>query len=120
LAVKKKTFTWRAVRRWHSCPEKLWCPIPGGAQGQVGWGPGQPELVGGSPAHGRGWSLVTCNVPSNQNHSMKIRNLAFVEKDASFKIMLKIIIKRNVGVIRRVFFYLLDEFSLSFFDWHDK
>jgi len=51
---------------------------------------------------------------------MKIRNLAFVEKDASFKIMLKIIIKRNVGVIRRVFFYLLDEFSLSFFDWHDK
>ena len=22
-------------------------------QGQVGWGPGQPELVGGSPAHGR-------------------------------------------------------------------
>jgi len=27
-------------------PRKLWCPIPGGAQGQVGWGPGQPELVG--------------------------------------------------------------------------
>ena len=21
------------------------CPIPGGAQGQVGWGPGQPGLV---------------------------------------------------------------------------
>jgi len=20
---------------------QLWCPIPGGAQGQVGWGPGQ-------------------------------------------------------------------------------
>ena len=37
------------------CPEKLWCPIPGGAQGQVGWGPRQPELVGGSPAHGWGW-----------------------------------------------------------------
>jgi len=27
------------------------CPISGGAQGQVGWGPGQPELVGGNPAH---------------------------------------------------------------------
>jgi len=27
------------------------CPIPGGAQDQVGWGPGQPELVGGNPAH---------------------------------------------------------------------
>ena len=24
------------------------CPIPGGAQGQDGWGPGQPELVGGN------------------------------------------------------------------------
>ena len=31
------------------------CPISGGIQGQVGWGPGQPELVGGSPAHG--WGL---------------------------------------------------------------
>ncbi|MEQ5253619.1 hypothetical protein, partial [Escherichia coli] len=31
--------------------------VPGGAQGQVGWGPGQPELVGGSPAHGRGEQL---------------------------------------------------------------
>ena len=29
------------------------CPIPGGIQGQVGWGPGQPELVGGSPARGK-------------------------------------------------------------------
>ena len=34
------------------------CPIPGGVQGQVGWGPGQPGLVldtevGGS-ACGRG------------------------------------------------------------------
>ena len=26
-------------------------------QGQAGWGPGQPELVGGSPAHGRGLGL---------------------------------------------------------------
>jgi len=41
------------------------CPVPGGVQGQVGWGPGQPGLVlngevGGS-ARGRGvgdsWSL---------------------------------------------------------------
>jgi len=27
------------------------------AQGQGGWGPGYPELVGGSPAHGRGLEL---------------------------------------------------------------
>ena len=29
------------------CPESCGYPIPGGAQGNV-WGPGQPELVGGS------------------------------------------------------------------------
>jgi len=37
----KKLFNQEVERRWHSCPEKLWCPIPGGTQGQVGWGPGQ-------------------------------------------------------------------------------
>ena len=30
------------------------CPIPGGVQGQAGWGLGQPGLMGGVPAHGRG------------------------------------------------------------------
>jgi len=32
------------------------CPIPGGVQGQAGWGPGQPELLdlaAGNPACGR-------------------------------------------------------------------
>ena len=33
-------------------------PIPGGIQLQAGWGPGQPDLVGGSPAQGRGLELV--------------------------------------------------------------
>jgi len=36
-------------------------PIPGGVQGQVGWGPGQPGLVlnveVGSPAYGRGLEI---------------------------------------------------------------
>jgi len=27
------------------CPEKLWVPIPGGVEGQVGWDPVQPGLV---------------------------------------------------------------------------
>lgn len=36
------------------------CPIPGGIQGQVGWGPGQPELVGGNPAHDRGIGIRWC------------------------------------------------------------
>jgi len=34
------------------------CPVPRGVEGQVGWGPGQPELVldlaVGNPASGRG------------------------------------------------------------------
>ena len=30
------------------------CPIPGGVQGQAGWGSGQPGLVVGDPAHSRG------------------------------------------------------------------
>jgi len=39
--IQQKFITWRVVRCWHSGPEKLWCPFPGGTQGQVGWGPGQ-------------------------------------------------------------------------------
>ena len=48
------------MRRWHSCPEKLWCPIPGGAQGQVGWGPGQLSWRGAAlptAGDGAGWAL---------------------------------------------------------------
>jgi len=36
------------MRPWHSCPESCGCPTPGGAEGWVGWSPGQPELVGGN------------------------------------------------------------------------
>ena len=31
------------------------CPIPGGVQGQVEWGSGQPDLASDNPAHGRGY-----------------------------------------------------------------
>ena len=57
LGVRGKFFTQRAVRHCHNCPEKLWCPIPGSAQGWIGWGPGQPDVVGCSPAHGWGLGL---------------------------------------------------------------
>lgn len=37
------------------------CPNPGSAQGQMGWGPEQPDLMNGIPIPGRGtgagWSL---------------------------------------------------------------
>ena len=42
------------------------CPIPGGIQGQAGCGSGQPDLVVGDPAHGRGvetrWSLWSFSI----------------------------------------------------------
>ena len=52
------------------CKEKLWMPHPWKCS-RPGWmGPGQPELVGGSPAHGRGWGWVIFHVPSNLRHFM--------------------------------------------------
>ena len=44
------------------------CPIPRSAQDQVGWGFGQPGLVGGVPAMAGGWNKVISKVPSNPNH----------------------------------------------------
>jgi len=35
----------RVVRSWNGLPRGFGCPIPGGVQGQVGWGPEQPGLV---------------------------------------------------------------------------
>jgi len=44
------------------------CPIPGGAQGQVGWALG--SCSGGEhPAHGGGWNWMIFKVPSNLSHS---------------------------------------------------
>lgn len=48
------------------------CPIPASVQGQVGWSPGQPNLVVGSLTHGRGWILVTFKIHSNPTHSMTL------------------------------------------------
>lgn len=48
--VKRKFLSQRVVRCWHCCPQ-LWVPRP--------WiGLTQPELVGGVPAHGRGWDQM--------------------------------------------------------------
>jgi len=35
--VGEKFFTQMAVRPWHCRPGSCGCPIPGGAQGRVGW-----------------------------------------------------------------------------------
>ena len=48
--------------------------IPGGVEGQVGWGPGQPGVVlnveVGGPACGGGLELMILQVPSNSSHSV--------------------------------------------------
>ena len=54
---------WKFLTQWWwststGCSESCGCHIPRGAQGQVGWAPGQPELVGAT-AHNRGWSSMT-------------------------------------------------------------
>ena len=49
LSCGVKFFSEGVVRPWHCCPERLWVPHP-----WVGWGPGQPELLGGISAGDRG------------------------------------------------------------------
>jgi len=51
------------------------CLVPGGVQGQVGWGPGQPALVlnvevGGPACGGGGWRFMILEVPFNPGHSV--------------------------------------------------
>ena len=65
-----KLFSQRAVRRWHICPEKLWCPIPGSTEDQVGWGPEQPCLVRAALPTAGGWNWMIFNIPSNLSHSV--------------------------------------------------
>jgi len=58
------------VRRWHCCPEKLWCPIPGGAQGQVGWALGSLSWWGTALFIAQGWGWMGFEVPSYPSHSV--------------------------------------------------
>ena len=50
-------FTRGAVRYRNKPPRKVVETPSGGFQGQVGWGPGQSDLVGGNPVHGGGLEL---------------------------------------------------------------
>ena len=56
LDTRKNFFTQRMARPWHSYPEKLWYPIPGGIQDQVGWGLGSLSWWG-TACQNRGWEL---------------------------------------------------------------
>ena len=57
LDVRSKLFTQDGEALGQSAPRSCGCPIPGGTQSRVGWGPGQPELVAGNLACCRGLDL---------------------------------------------------------------
>ena len=57
--VRKKVFTWRAQAAQRSCGG----PTPGGVEGQVEWGPGQPGWMSTLPR-------VILRVPCNLSHSV--------------------------------------------------
>lgn len=48
------------------------CPVPAGARGQVGWGPGQIYLVGGNQPMAEGWNSVGFKVLSNPSYSVAL------------------------------------------------
>ena len=60
LDVRGKFLTKRVVRLLAKAAQRgCGCPFPAGVQDQVGWGPGQPDLIldmeVGGPACGRGF-----------------------------------------------------------------
>ena len=58
-------FQHKPVGETKNCAERCGFPILGGAQIQVGWGHGHPDLVGGNQPMAGGWSLRIVEVPSN-------------------------------------------------------
>ena len=57
LDIRKKFFTVNGETLAQAAQRSCGCPLPGRVQGQVGRGFGQPGLVEGVPAHGRGLEL---------------------------------------------------------------
>lgn len=70
---RNKFFTQRVVRQCNKLPkEAVHVPslIPGCVQGQVRWGPGQPDLVSGTLEMVWCWNWMVSKVSSNPNHSV--------------------------------------------------
>ena len=54
LYVRKKFFTQSGEALEQIAQRSCECPYPGGAEGQLRWDPGQPDLGVSNPVHSRG------------------------------------------------------------------
>ena len=99
--VRRRWFIRREVRRWHCCPE-LWVPHPGGAWGQAGWGPGQPELggeVGVSPPQ-RGLDLDGSLLTKTFSDSMILSTHFFTDRRQQY---LKLHVPKSISQTAMIF-----------------
>ena len=76
------------------------CPIAGGVQGWVGWGPGQPDPVDGSPANSRELGLYGPYVPYNSEQSVILWTSISVKSNTEEKKNKTFISKRMTTEIR--------------------
>ena len=70
LDTRRKLFSWDVEALAQAAQRSCGCPIHGCVQGQIGWGPDQPDLVMAILLMAGGWSEVVFGIPSNPSRSI--------------------------------------------------